>query len=222
MDYSMYDTLLQLPLFRGIAEQDFNNVLQKVKLEFRRYDEGTSIVSAGDECDSFVFLISGKLLSSKYSEEGNFTFEEVIDAPYLLEPYSMFGISAKYTRSYSSLSNTSILRINKQYIYSEFHKYNICRMNLLNMLSSRVQNLDKFIWSRREFTLPERMTRFIQGLSEVPSGEKRLQIKMNDFAILVDTTRINVSRELNRLNAEGKVELRRKAIIIPALEKLNI
>lgn len=95
-------------------------------------------------------------------------------------------------------------------------------MNLLNMLSSRAQNLDKFIWSRREFTLPERMTRFIQGLSEVPSGEKRLQIKMNDFAILVDTTRINVSRELNRLNAEGKVELRRKAIIIPALEKLNI
>src|SRR5574344_575789 len=222
MDYSMYDTLLQLPLFRGIAEQDFNNILQKVKLEFRRYEEGTSIVSAGDECDSFVFLISGKLLSSKYSEEGHFTFEEVIDAPYLLEPYSMFGISTKYARSYSSFSNISILRINKQYVYSEFHKYNICRMNHLNMLSSRAQYLDKFIWNRKEFSLPERMTRFVQGLSEIPTGEKHLQIKMNDFATLLDTTRINISRELNGLNKEGKVELRRKAIIIPALEKLYI
>lgn len=95
-------------------------------------------------------------------------------------------------------------------------------MNHLNMLSSRAQYLDKFIWNRKEFSLPERMTRFVQGLSEIPTGEKHLQIKMNDFATLLDTTRINISRELNGLNKEGKVELRRKAIIIPALEKLYI
>lgn len=222
MDYSMYDTLLQFPLFRGISEQDFNNILQKVKLEFCRYDEGTNIISAGDECNSFIFLLSGKVLSSRYSEEGSFTYEEVLDAPYLLEPYSLFGISTKYTRSYSTLSNISILKIDKQYVYSEFHKYNICRMNLLNMLSSRAQSLDKFIWSRKELSLPDRMTRFVLGLSETPTGEKHLQIKMNDFATLLDTTRINISKELNRLEAEGKLELRRKAIIIPALEKLYI
>ncbi len=95
-------------------------------------------------------------------------------------------------------------------------------MNILNMLSSRVQNLDKFIWSRRELSLQERMTRFIQGLSEIPTGEKHLQIKMNDFASLLDTTRINISRELNVLNEAGKIDLKRKAIIIPAVEDLYI
>ena len=47
-----------------------------------------------------------------------------------------------------------------------------------------------------------------------------LRIKMEDLATLLDDRRINVSRMLNELQAEGLVTLRRKEIEIPALEKL--
>jgi CRP-like cAMP-binding protein len=43
---------------------------------------------------------------------------------------------------------------------------------------------------------------------------------MEDLATLLDDRRINVSRMLNELQAEGLVTLRRKEIEIPALEKL--
>lgn len=32
---TMFDTLLQLPLFQGLAQEDFTNILGKVKLDER-------------------------------------------------------------------------------------------------------------------------------------------------------------------------------------------
>ena len=32
---TMFDTLLQLPLFQGLAQEDFTCILEKVKLHFR-------------------------------------------------------------------------------------------------------------------------------------------------------------------------------------------
>ena len=34
----MYDTLLQLPLFQGLAHEDFTNILGKVKLHFTKHN----------------------------------------------------------------------------------------------------------------------------------------------------------------------------------------
>ena len=34
---TMFDTLLQLPLFQGLAQEDFTNILGKVKLSFTKH-----------------------------------------------------------------------------------------------------------------------------------------------------------------------------------------
>lgn len=43
---------------------------------------------------------------------------------------------------------------------------------------------------------------------------------MEDLATLIDDTRINVSKVLNKFQEEGLIQLKRKEIHIPALEKL--
>ena len=146
---------------------------------------------------------------------------EQIDAPYLIEPYSMFGRVGSYQRTYTAVTPCSFLMVDKQYIYTELGKYNICRMNLLNILSGRVQQLNSHIWSLDGMSLRERIIRFIKGLSDIQSGQKQLAIKMNDLATLMDATRLNVSKELNNMEADGKISLRRKEILIPALEDLT-
>lgn len=220
MELPMYDTLLSLPLFQGMNQTDFNSLLQKIRLDFIRYESGNTIISAGDRCKSLAFLINGTVESSRDGMNGRFTFKESIEAPYLIEPYSMFGRAGLYQRTYTAATTCSFLMVDKQYIYTELGKYNICRMNLLNILSGRVQQLDSHIWSIEGMNLRERIIRFIKGLSDIQSGQKQLIIKMNDLATLMDATRLNVSRELNTLDAEGLISLRRKEIVIPALENL--
>jgi CRP-like cAMP-binding protein len=216
----MYDTLLSLPLFQGMSQTDFNSLLQKIRLDFIRYEDGDVIIEKGNRCGSLAFLINGTVESSRSGMDGNFTFSELIEAPFLIEPYSMFGRAGSYQRTYTAIGSCSFLMVDKQYIYTELGKYNICRMNLLNILSGRVQQLDSHIWSLDGMSLRERIIRFIKGLSDIQSGQKRLTIKMNDLATLMDATRLNVSRELNALEKDGLISLRRKEIFIPALENL--
>ena len=216
----MYDTLLSLPLFQGMSQTDFNSLLQKIRLDFIRYEDGDVIIEKGSRCGSLAFLINGTVESSRSGMDGNFTFSELIEAPFLIEPYSMFGRAGSYQRTYTAIGSCSFLMVDKQYIYTELGKYNICRMNLLNILSGRVQQLDSHIWSLDGMSLRERIIRFIKGLSDIQSGQKRLAIKMNDLATLMDATRLNVSRELNALEKDGLISLRRKEIFIPALENL--
>jgi CRP-like cAMP-binding protein len=220
MELPMYDTLLSLPLFQGMSQADFNSLLQKIRLDFVRYEEGATIISAGERCKSFAFLINGTVESSREGMESNMSFMEQIDAPFLIEPYSMFGRVGSYQRTYTAATPCSFLMVDKQYIYTELGKYNICRMNLLNILSGRVQQLDSHVWTMEGADLRGRIIRFIKGLSDIQNGTKKLIIKMNDLATLMDATRLNVSRELNALEAQGLISLRRKEIFIPALENL--
>ena len=44
MEITMYDTLLQLPLFQGLCKNDFTNIIGKVKLHFRKYNADDIIV----------------------------------------------------------------------------------------------------------------------------------------------------------------------------------
>ena len=37
MDFTMYDTLLQLPLFQGLGKNDITEILSKVKFHFKKY-----------------------------------------------------------------------------------------------------------------------------------------------------------------------------------------
>ena len=220
MELPMYDTLLSLPLFQGMSQADFNSLLQKIRLDFVRYEQGSTPITAGERCKSFAFLINGTLESMRQGMDGNLTFMEQIEAPCLIEPYSMFGRAGSYQRTYTAITPCSFLMVDKQYIYTELGKYNICRMNLLNILSGRVQQLDSHIWGMESANLRGQIIRFIKGLSDIQTGSKKLCIKMNDLAALMDATRLNVSRELNALEADGLIALRRKEIFIPALENL--
>ena len=220
MDNPMYDILLSLPLFQGMTTADFNSLLLKIRLDFVKYAPQETIINEGDRCQSLAFLLNGTILSSREGAGGRYLFSENIEAPQLIEPYSMFGRAGNYQRTYTAVTPCSFLMVDKQYIYTELGKYNICRMNLLNILSGRVQQLDSHVWALQGDTLRGRIIRFIKGLSDIQTGTKKLCIKMNDLATLMDATRLNVSRELNALEAEGLITLRRKEILIPALENL--
>ena len=63
MEITMYDTLLQLPLFQGLCKNDFTNIIGKVKLHFRKYNADDIIVEQGAPCTQLIFLLNGEIIS---------------------------------------------------------------------------------------------------------------------------------------------------------------
>ena len=131
----------------------------------------------------------------------------------------MFGISPFHRCTYHAKGDCDILTINKQYLFSEFSKYNIFLMNLLNLLSQRAQQKNSQIWNQRPMTLPDKIIEFIAIRAEQQEGSKTLMIKMEDLAAQLGETRINISRTLNLFQQKGIVELTRKEIHIPSFKK---
>ena len=221
METTMYDNLLLLPLFQGLSKNDFTTILEKVRFHFLTFQEGEIFIRQGEDCQQLCFLLNGKAIVRTTDKEHAYTLSETFEAPTIIEPQSLFGMQTKYTATYQAQTQVKVLTINKGYIFSELNKHEIFRLNFLNILSNRVQTAYQKIWNNHVGTLNEKLIHFIALRSQNPSGEKTLQITMEDWAGLIDETRINLSRLLNELQNKELIQLKRKEFFIPDFEKLT-
>lgn len=217
----MYENLLCLPYFQGMSRDEITSILDKVTFEFHNYSDGESICSRGDICNKFTIATQGEFLSIASSPDKTYRLSEELQAPFAIEPYSLFGKDTTFKREYISKGNCTVLFIDKHYLFSELTKYRIFTINFLNLVSHREQAQNWAIWNYTPTSIKGRIVQFIIMRCNEINGTKRIQIKMERLAELLCETRLNVSKALNELKDEGYIELQRKEIIVPSLKKLT-
>ncbi|MDE6348005.1 MAG: Crp/Fnr family transcriptional regulator [Bacteroides sp.] len=218
---TMFDTLLQLPLFQGLTQEDFTNILEKVKLSFTKHKAGESIVQAGEICSQLTFILKGEAYAFTSSADASYSFTEYLQAPYVIEPQSLFGMSTSYVSTYAAQTETHTVSISKAFVMNELFKYDIFRLNYLNIISNRAQSLNNRLWTQAADNLEKRIGNFILTHTERPTGRKILKIKMEELAQVVNDTRMGVSKALNSMQEKGLLELHRGEMIIPDAGKLS-
>lgn len=220
---TMFDTLLQLPLFQGLCHEDFTNILDKVKLHFTKHKAGETIIESGTQCAQLCFLLKGEISVITTSPDHSYSFVERIEAPALIEPQSLFGMNTNYASSYIAHSIVHTVSISKAFVMNELFNYEIFRLNYMNIISNRAQSLYARIWEEiPSQDMRNKVIRFILQHCEKLQGEKIVKIKMDDLARCLDNTRLNTSKVLNELQDAGLIELKRKEILIPDVQKLIV
>lgn len=217
---TMFDTLLKLPLFQGISQENFTSILGKVKLHFNKYKAGDLIAKSGTPCSKLVFLLNGEIESEFTPTNNLFTYAETIKTAYLIEPEALFGMNPIFKATYKAKTETGIMTIEKAFVLNELLRYEIFRLNYVNNISSRLQTLHNRIWDLTTRGTENKIIHFLFKYAEKPEGEKTVYIKMDDLAEIIDDTRLNVSRALNDLHNRRLIELRRKTIYIPEIGQL--
>ena len=220
MNTTMYDKLLKLPLFQGLSRNDLTVILEKVKVEFRSYIPEEYIVQQNDACTELIFILDGNVVAYTTDSTYKFTICEDICCETLIEPYSLFGIRPLYNATYQARSLTNVLVIKKNYILPLLSKYDIFNLNYFNLLSGRVQNLQSKLWNTHIGSTWERIVNFLSLRCTTITGAKEITITMEDLASLLNDTRINISRALNKMQDLGYVQLSRKVIKINNLDDL--
>ena len=217
---TMFDTLLQLPLFQGLCHEDFTSILDKVKLHFIKHKAGETIIKSGNPCTQLCFLLKGEISIVTNAKENIYTVIEQIEAPYLIEPQSLFCMYTNYASSYVAHTEVHTVCISKAFVLSDLFRYDIFRLNYMNIVSNRAQNLYSRLWDEPTLDLKSKIIRFFLSHCEKPQGEKTFKVKMDDLARCLDDTRLNISKTLNELQDNGLIELHRKEILIPDAQKL--
>lgn len=220
MEDKMFHMLLRLPLFQGMSRADLFEVLGQVTFHFRKVEDGKVAFQQGERCGELTFLMNGILVAETTASAAPFTFAEELGAYMVIEPQSLFGKTTCYKATYTAQGEVSLLSIDKRKIYDLLEAYEIFRINMLNMLCSKIERQHEQLWNLEPYDLEGRLAQFVRSLCTSPTGTKVLRIKMEDLAGLLDDTRLNVSRVLNKWSREGRVEMHRKEFVFREVERL--
>ena len=96
----------------------------------------------------------------------------------------------------------------EEYVFVWFHFWSICLCHSKSATAAA--------W----LTLRDRVIRFLTQHCVYPAGPKTFYILMNQIAADLNDSRLDISRTLNDMQADGLLTLHRGRIEIPMLERL--
>lgn len=220
MESHFFQRLVNIPLFQGISRDDFINIASKVHFDFKTYKPGETIINADEPCSHLVCVINGTITQELRSDDGSYLFRELIDRPSALQADRLFGLRPRYCADFIAQRDTSVLTIPKHEVRDILFTYVTFHINYLNTVCSAKQQWENRLWKPLPNPLEARFVHFLMTRSSRPAGHKELKIGMVDLASELITTRLNVSKMLNKLKDDNLIYLTRGLIVIPELEKL--
>ena len=216
----IYDKLLQFPLFQGMSHADLMEVVGHTKLGFSKRPEGQRIARDGDICDHLIFLTTGTLTVETASYDHTCRVSETVNAPYAIQSEQLFGLTQRYTSTFKTLTECNFITIDKQEVLLLLETQLVFRLNMLNMLAADAQRMRHRAWRSAPQSLHDRIIRFFFSRCLYPAGPKTFYILMNQIAAELNDSRLDISRALNEMQADGLLTLHRGRIEIPMLERL--
>ena len=215
-----FDRLLLLPLFQGIGRGDFQEIAERVRLGFLKRSKGCVLVQQDELCTGLYFVLGGEVCAHRLSDQNDYSINEWLNMPLVLQPECLFGLSTRYTRTFTAASDVQLLRVEKDVVRDVLFYYPTFRINYLNLLSTRAQLSTRLLWRTVSLDLRSRFIQFLSSRCLRPAGRKELNMGMVALADELLTTRLKVSKMLNELEHQEMLELHREKIVVPNLERL--
>ncbi|MCR5820905.1 MAG: Crp/Fnr family transcriptional regulator [Bacteroidaceae bacterium] len=220
MEKTMFDTLLDLPLFQGLGHDDLNRILESTHLYFEKRSSGDVIVKEGDLCEDVTFVLDGKVSVENTAADGSWSVEEEIHTSSAIGIECLYGSRRTYPSTYKAHSQTRLLRIDKRTIAALTAYFEVFRINLLNYLSAVLARTVQPHWLPAPETLEGRIVMWLRSHVSRPAGYKQFHLTMTVLGRYLGEDYRYISRALHKLEDSGLLILSRHTITIPAFEAL--
>ena len=216
----IYDNLLALPLFLGMSRNDLQTAAGLARFDFRKEPAETLLAQAGTPCTHLFFLIEGEVSVRTAADDDSYAIEETVSAPDIFQPERIFGLYQRFSRTYTTKSDCSLLCIPRQDILLLADKLDIFRINLLNYISTLTQRCLLRSLRSPSGQTEGRIAQWVEQRCASAAGTKQVHIKMRRLAEELNESRMDISVALHRLQDRHLVSIHRGRFDIPLLEKL--
>ena len=214
----IYDRLLELPLFQGMNHPDLESIIGQTRFGFLKLAPQKTIVKENDPCQELIFLVSGVASVTTTSDDHGYIITEELKAPAIIQPEHIFGLTQRFTKTFTTIEPCSFITLDREETKKLSDRYDIFRINLLNIISTQSQKLQRNLLKKYPSSLEERIVNWIRFRCLTPVGHNKIKIKMTQLANEINDSRLDVSRALNRLEEQGWLKLSRGNIDIAAVE----
>ncbi|MBR4297884.1 MAG: helix-turn-helix domain-containing protein [Bacteroidaceae bacterium] len=214
MQSSAFMRLQMLPFFQGISQDELLRILERAKFDFVSLETGELIAEQGRVASHLVYALNGKFQAQCRFSEVFYVVEE-LDAPFVFQPESLFGVSPTWRYTLTPLSDAQLLLISKHDFLHHLMDFPTFRLSLLNYLCGLSDKSASRLLLPPSPDLRSSLLRFFEEHVMHKRGKKTFHVGMQHLADSLSVSRLSVSRCLRCLQEEGLIELGRQEITIP-------
>lgn len=136
---SMYETIMELPLFKGIGKELLSQMLEKTRIEFLKFQPGDILYEGHNKVTGIDFILSGEVKMSYTLNNFKISIEEILGKDRMIGAVNLFGMETKNKAKATAQSEVSVLRIEKAEYIKILQSDHIFILNFVNYLSASAQ-----------------------------------------------------------------------------------
>jgi CRP-like cAMP-binding protein len=212
-----------LPMFSNLSTPERENIARGCRL--RRFARGNMVFRAGEQCESFHFVVTGQVKLFVASATGVEKIIELIGPGHSFAEAMMF-LPKPYMLNAQTLTDTMIMTVSKQAVFSEIERDPRFSMHMLSGISHWLHRL---LLDVEGYTLHSGMQRLIGYLLRDVELEHEgdfgivtvsFPVSKATIASRLSLTPEYFSRVLHQLESEGLIEIDRREIRILDVRRL--
>ena len=154
---SMFDKLLQLPLFQGLTHEEFQRLIESFPFHFLKAADGERIATVGEPCSHLRFIVAGAVRFSTSSRVLRVAVEHTLDSPDVIAPDHLFGLDTRYPFDAWASGETALLQIKKLDFLDMLSHSHVLAINILNYLSRNAQSVKYQLMGMQNVRVAERL-----------------------------------------------------------------
>jgi len=203
---SMYQQLMQLPLFQGVGTDKITALVEKLAFHFLKYRNGEQVFAAGDPCTHIKFVVSGKVRLETTFPHLRITMQQTVGNPHVLAAEYLFGRETVYP--YTAISNGScgILQLRKSDYIKMITSDKVFLFNILNYLSSGSQRSVQLPLAVKDGSVTEHLAMLVDAMTISGATDVCLRYKQKDLCTLLGTQRTTLVSTLDKLADQDILE----------------
>ncbi|KZL91531.1 Crp/Fnr family transcriptional regulator [Clostridium magnum] len=207
-----------ISLFKSFAKEELIKVFDTCKHNIKKYEKDHVIHLENYICDNIDIILEGKVSVQKIDENGSVLTINVFSDRDILGENLIFSSRSYYPMTITSMSDVTILHIQKESILDLCEKNPVFMLNLITAISDKTIILTDKINSITLKTIRQCIIDFLKYEYQIQKSDViKLGISKKDLAERLGIQRTSLSRELNKMREDGLLEYDAKTITLKKL-----
>lgn len=136
---SMYEKIMELPLFKGIGDEQLSSLLEKTSIGFINPVAGETLWKAGEPVKELGFILNGFVSRIHRLENFEIEIEEILGKGTVIGAENLYGLHISHLADTKAVTDAGIMVIGKDQYMKILRSDEIYLINYLNFLSAAGQ-----------------------------------------------------------------------------------
>jgi CRP-like cAMP-binding protein len=220
----VFSTLRRVPLFAELSDQQLGAIGKRVTRI--RYEHDSAVFSEGDPCKELLIVEEGSVKLLKSAANGRQQLMGIERTGNTLAEVPVFD-GGRYTVTALVNEPTVLLRLDAEHFRKVCLQQPEVAVKVIKVLGHRLRHLERLVEELSFSTVRGRLIvhllRLVEECGKRDGNFVDFELKENneELAARIGTVRELISRNLGRLHGDGLIEMRRRIVRIPNLQRLE-